>query len=126
MTEVVGDNWKFSDLILQEEFDHDEKIWRCFLVIPQDYLEDLFGIRHAIGPREAYDKAPEFWNRLSERTRDSYLEYIRTQTMPRKGSIRRQWFQWNDFDRLERAYNDFRAGGNQPFRLSVLAREPVA
>jgi hypothetical protein len=42
MTEFVGSNLNFGDLILKEEFDYSGKTWRSYLVVPQEHLEDLF------------------------------------------------------------------------------------
>ena len=42
MTELVGRDLNFGDLILAEEFDYGGKTWRSYLLIPQEHLEDLF------------------------------------------------------------------------------------
>jgi hypothetical protein len=125
MTEFVGSDLKFGDLMLKEEFDYHGKLWLSFLLVPQEHLEDLFECSGTIKPSEAYEKAPEFWNRISELTRDSYIKYLDTQAIELNGRLRRQWFQWKDFDRLEAAFRAFKAGTNQSIRLSVVAREPV-
>jgi hypothetical protein len=125
MTEFVGSNLKFGDLILMEEFDYLGKIWRCYLLIPQEHLEDLFRSRHTIKPIDAYKREEQFWNRMSELTRDFYKDYLSTQMMIPNSSMRRQWFQWKDFDRLEAAYSAFKAGTNRLIRLSIFARDPA-
>ena len=125
MTEFVGSDFKFGDLILQEEFDFSGKTWRSYLVVPQEHLEDLFRTPEAIRPVDAYHRDEPFWNRLSQLTGDFYKDYLRTQMSPQMTSTRRQWFQWKDLTRLEAAYHAFRANTNQPLRLSVVAREPA-
>jgi len=125
MTEFVGSDLKFGDLILMEEFDYGKKIWRSYLVIPHEHLEDLFQSYDAIRPIDAYERAPAFWNRISEHTRDFYKDYLQTQMASPNGAIRRQWFQWKDFARLESAYHAFRANANEPLRFSVVVREPA-
>jgi hypothetical protein len=125
MTEFVGSDLSFGDLILLEEFSYHEKLWRSFLLVPQEHLEDLFRRPASIKPREAYGMERDFWNMISELTRDSYKKYLDSQAIGRIGGLRRQWFQWKDFDRLEAAFRVFKAGTNQPIRLSIVAREPV-
>jgi hypothetical protein len=125
MTVFVGSDLSFGDLILMEEFDYEGKLWRSYLLVPQEHLEDLFRSRDAVKPRYAYDREHAFWNRLSELTRDSYRDYLETQATPLNGGMRRQWFQWKDFDRLEAAFQAFKAHTNQPIRLSIVARESV-
>jgi hypothetical protein len=125
MTEFVGSNLRFGDLILMEEFDYGGKIWRSYLLVPQEHLEDLFNTPHAISPIEAYHRNESFWNRISELTRDLYKDYLKTQTIPPTSESRRQWFQWKDLARLEAAYRAFTANSNQPLRLSVVARDPA-
>jgi hypothetical protein len=94
-------------------------------LIPQEHLEDLFHSSQSIEPHDAYNREPQFWKRISERTRDFYKEYLATQKISPIGSTRRQWFQWKDFSRLEAAFDDFKAGRNRPFRLSIVARDPA-
>jgi hypothetical protein len=125
MTEFVGSDLSFGDLILKEEFDYNGKVWRSFLLVPQEHLEDLFRIRETIRPIDAYQREREFWDRLSELTRDFYRKYLDTQVIDLDGRLRRQWFQWKDFDRLETAYHAFNARTNQPIPLSIVARDPV-
>jgi hypothetical protein len=125
MTEFVGSNLKFGDLILMEEFDYGGKIWRSYLLVPQEHLEDLFRTSQTIRPFDAYRREEAFWNRISELTRDFYRDYLRTQMMSPTGATRRQWFQWKDFTRLEAIYHAFKANTNEPLRLSVVAREPA-
>ena len=125
MTEFVGSDLSFGDLMLKEEFDYRGKLWLSFLLVPQEHLEDLFHCPATIKPRDAYEKAPEFWNKISELTRDSYRRFLDTQTVDMNGRSRRQWYQWKDFDRLEAAFRAFEAGANQPIRLSIVARDPV-
>jgi hypothetical protein len=125
MTEFVGSNLSFGDLILKEEFDYRGKAWRSFLLVPQEHLEDLFHTHATIAPKAAYDKAPGFWQRLSEATGEFYRNYLETQAITPNGSLRRQWFQWKDFDRLEAAFRAFNMHTNQPIRLSIVARDPV-
>jgi|SRR5580698_7010919 hypothetical protein len=125
MTEIVGNDLNFGDLILKEEFDYNGKIWRSFLVIPQEHLEDLLRTPGTIKPSSAYAKERAFWDRISELTRDFYRDYLETQEVPLNGGLRRQWFQWKDFDRLEAAFHAFKARDNHPIRLSVVAREQV-
>ena len=125
MTEFVGSDLNFGDLILKEEFDYGGKIWRSYLVVPQEHLEDLFRTPQTIRPIDAYHRDEPFWNRISELTRDFYSEYLRTQMMSPISATRRQWFQWNDFARLEAVYQAFKANTNQPLRLSVVARDPA-
>jgi len=109
MTEFVGKKLNFGDLILREPFDYGGKSWQSYRLIPQEHLEDLFHSPHAIKPIDAYNRAPQFWKRISELTRDFYKDYLATQTMPANGAIRR----------------DFNAGSNQPIRLSIFARDPA-
>jgi hypothetical protein len=125
MTEFVGEKLNFGDMVLEEEFDYQGKTWRSYLLIPQEHLEDLFRSREAIKPKDAYNIAPMFWKRISERTRDFYKDYLATQMVPPTGAVRRQWFQWKDFSRLESAYQDFKSGSNRPVRLSIFARDPA-
>jgi hypothetical protein len=125
VTEFVGSNLIFGDLILKEEFDYGGKTWRSYLVVPQEHLEDLFRTSRTISPIDAYHRDEPFWNRISERTRDFYRDYLHTQMMSPISATRRQWFQWKDFARLEAAYRAFHANSNQPLRLSVVARDPV-
>lgn len=125
MTEFVGSDLNFGDLILQEEFDYNGKTWRSFLLVPQEHLEDLFRCPSTIKPIAAYEREPEFWKRISELTRDFYKSYLETQPTPLNGGMRRQWFQWKDFDRLEAAFHAFKTHSNQPIRLSIVARAPV-
>ena len=125
MTEFVGSDLHFGDLILKEDFDYSGKIWRCYLVVPQEHLEDLFRTTQAISPIDAYRRDEPFWNRISELTRDFYRDYLRTQTISPISATRRQWFQWKDFARLETAYRAFTANTNQPLRLSIVARDPA-
>jgi hypothetical protein len=125
MTEFVGTDLNFGDMILKEEFNYEGKVWRSFLLVPQEHLEDLFRTRKSIRPIDAYNKAPEFWRRVSESTYEFYKSYLETQSAPSQGNLRRQWFQWKDFDRLEAAYHAFKARANQPIRLSIVARDPV-
>ncbi len=125
MTELVGGELRFGYLILEEEFDYGGKPWRSFLVIPQEHLEDLFRSRAAIRPTDAYERERDFWDRISAMTRDLYIDYLRTQDIDPTGSMRRQWFQWRDFSRLEAAFRAFKDHSNQPLRLSVVARDPV-
>jgi hypothetical protein len=125
MTEFVGSDLNFGDMILKEEFEYHGKRWRSFLLVPQEHLEDLFECPETIKPRDAYEKAPEFWDRISELARDSYVKYLDTQAIDLNGRLRRQWFQWKDFDRLEAAFRAFNDGTNQPIRLSIVARDPV-
>jgi len=125
MTEIVGGNLNFGDLILREEFDYEGKTWRSYLLIPQEHLEDLFRSPQAIKPADAYERAPRFWKQISELTRDFYKDYLATQITASRGASRRQWFQWKDFSRLELAYRDFKAASNEPVRLSIFARDPA-
>jgi hypothetical protein len=125
MTEFVDNDLSFGDLILREEFVHHGKLWLSFLLVPQEHLEDLFHAPGTIKPRDAYEKAPEFWDKISELTRDSYRKYLDTQAIDLKGRLRRQWFQWKDCDRLEAAFKAFNPGANKPIRLSIVARDPV-
>jgi|HubBroStandDraft_1064217.scaffolds.fasta_scaffold34943_1 hypothetical protein len=125
MTEFVGSDLSFGDLILKEEFDYQGKTWRSFLLVPQEHLEDLFNVRGSIKPRDAYQMEPEFWDKISELTRDFYRKYLDTQAIDLNGGLRRQWFQWKDFGRLEAAFHAFRDRANQPLRLSIVARDPV-
>jgi hypothetical protein len=125
MTEFAGNGLRFGDLILMEEFDHSGKVWRSFLLVPQEHLEDLFRTHTAISPREAFEKEPEFWQRISESTRDFYKNYLKTQTAAPNGGLRRQWFQWKDFDRLDAAFRTYKENANRPLRLSIVARDPV-
>lgn len=125
MTEFVGSDLSFGDLILKEEFDYQGKMWRSFLLVPQEHLEDLFHVHGSIRPRDAYEKEPEFWDTISELTRYSYRKYLDTQAIDLNGRLRRQWFQWKDFDRLETAFRAFKARTNQAIRLSIVARDPV-
>jgi hypothetical protein len=94
--------------------------------VPQEQLQDLFGAPKTIVPAEAYNRDKRFWNRISELTCDLYKGYLTTQAESPKGATRRQWFQWNDYSRLETAYRAFSANSNQPLRLSVVARDPIA
>ena len=126
MAEFVGSNLKFGDLILMEEFDYGGKIWRSYLVVPQEHLADLFHTTQSIRPIDAYRRDEPFWNRISELTRDFYRDYLQTQMMSPTSALRRQWFQWKDFARLETAYRAFKANTNQPVRLSVIARDAAA
>jgi hypothetical protein len=125
MTEFVGSDLSFGDLILKEEFDYQGKTWRTFLLVPQEHLEDLFHSRGSIKPRDAYEQEREFWNKISELTRDFYRKYLDAQVIDLNGGLRRQWFQWKDFNRLEAAFQTFKARANQPIRLSIAARNPV-
>ena len=125
MTEFVGSDLSFGDLMLKEEFDYRGKLWLSFLLVPQEHLEDLFRSPGTIKPRDAYEKEREFWDKISELTRDSFRKYLDTQAIDLNGRLRRQWFQWKDFERLEAAFRAFKAGINQPIRLSVVARDPV-
>jgi hypothetical protein len=72
MTEFVGSDLSFGDLILKEDFDYQGKTWRTLLLVPQEHLEDLFRSRGSIEPRDAYEKEPEFWDKISELTRDFF------------------------------------------------------
>ncbi len=125
MTEFVGSYLRFGDLILQEEFDYHGKTWRSFLLIPQEHLQDLFRSGGSVTPVSAYERERDFWNRISELTRDFYRNYLETQATPLNGGIRRQWFQWKEFGRLEAAFHAFKDHTNQPIRLSIVARDPV-
>jgi hypothetical protein len=125
MAEFVGSDPSFGDLILKEEFDYHGKVWRTFLLVPQEHLEDLFRTRDSIKSKDAYQKAPEFWNWISELTCDFYRKYLDTQAIGPGGRLRRQWFQWKDFDRLESAYDAFKAGTNHPIPLSIVARDLI-
>jgi hypothetical protein len=125
MTEFVGSNLNFGDLILKEEFDYLGKIWRSYLLIPQEHLEDLFRTHQSIRPIDAYQREQQFWDRISTLTRDFYKDYLQTQMMLPNSATRRQWFQWKDFSRLESAYRAFKANTNQPIRLSIFARDPA-
>jgi hypothetical protein len=125
MTEFVGSDLSFGDLILKEEFDYHGKMWRSFLLVPQEHLEDLFRSYGTIKSKDAYQKEPEFWDRISELTCDFYKKYLDTQAIDLNGGLRRQWFQWKDFNRLEAAFDAFKASTNQPIRLSIVARDPV-
>jgi hypothetical protein len=125
MTEFVGSNLNFGDLILMEEFDYVGKTWRSYLVVPHEHLADLFRTTQAIRPIDAYRREEKFWNRISELTRDFYKDYLQTQMVSPISVTRRQWFQWKDFTRLEAAYCAFKASTNQPMRLSVVARDPA-
>jgi hypothetical protein len=125
MTEVVGNDSRFGDLVLAEPFDYNGKLWRSFLLIPQEHLQDLFRSPGTVNPSTAYDRERAFWNRLSEQTRDFYRDYLKTQAIPMIGGMRRQWFQWKDFDRLEAAFHVFKTHTNEPIRLSIVARDPV-
>jgi hypothetical protein len=125
MTEFVGSDLSFGDLILKEEFDYQGKTWRTFLLVPQEHLEDLFHSRGSIKPRDAYEREPEFWDTISELTRDFYRKYLNAEAIELNGGLRRQWFQWKDFNRLEAAFHAFKARTNQPIRLSIAARDPV-
>ncbi len=124
MTAVFGSNSRFDDLILEEEIIFAGKTWYSYLVVPQEHLQDLFAIRTSTPPHEAYDRAPEFWNKTSEATGDLYLRYLNAQNANPLGAIRRQWFQWKDFDRLAEAFETFKRHSNEPVRLSVIARAP--
>jgi len=121
MTEFVGSDLRFGDLMLKEEFDYHGKLWLSFLLVPQEHLEDLFHSPGTIKPGDAYDKEREFW----DKTRDSYRKFLDSQVIDLNGRLRRQWFQWKDFDRLEAAFRAFKAGTNQSIRLRVVARDPV-
>lgn len=90
MTTFVGSNLSFGDLILKEEFDYNGKVWRSFLLIPQEHLEDLFRSHSAVKPINAYEREREFWDRLSELTRDFYRNYLGTQATPLASGTRRQ------------------------------------
>ena len=125
MTEFIGSDLSFGDLMLKEEFDYHGKVWRSFLLVPQEHLEDLLHSTGAIRPRDAYENEREFWDKISELTRDSYRNYLDTQAIDLNGRLRRQWFQWKEFSRLESAYRDFKSGSNQPVRLSIFARDPA-
>jgi len=125
VTEFVGSDLNFGDMILKEEFDFGGKVWRSFLLVPQEHLEDLFRTDSSIKPIDAYKKEPEFWQKVSQSTCEFYKSYLETQAAPSQGNLRRQWFQWKDFERLEAAYRAFKARANQPIRLSVVARDPV-
>lgn len=125
MTEVVLGDRSFGDLILEEEFDYNGKLWQSFLLVPQEHMQDLFHTLKTIRPTEAYEREREFWKRVSEATRDFYKDYLQTQGAPANGGLRRQWFQWKDFDRLEAAFAAYKMQTNQPIRLSIVAREPV-
>ena len=125
MTDVSWTGSKFGDLILEEEFSHAGKLWCSSLLIPQEYLADLFQTPGRIPPADAYERAPEFWNKVSEATRDLYIRYLTAQNANPVGAIRRQWFQWKDFDRLVEAFQAFTPHSNAPVRLSVIARAPA-
>ena len=125
MTDVSGTGSKFGDLILEEEFSYAGKIWCSSLLIPQEYVADLFRAPGRIPPADAYERALEFWNKVSEATRDLYLRYLTAQNADPVGAIRRQWFQWKDFDRLVEAFEAFTPDSNAPVRLSVIARAPA-
>ena len=124
-TELVGSDHPFGDLMLKEELEYGGKTWQCYLVVPQEHLQDLFRTPGTISPTLAYRDAKSFWNRISELTRDLYREYLETQMIAPIGAIRRQWFQWKDFGILEDDYRVFTAKSNQPLRLSVIARDPA-
>lgn len=124
MTAVVSSNSRFDDLILEEEISFAGKTWCSYLLVPQEHLQDLFASQTCIPPHEAYDRAPEFWNKASEATGDLYLRYLSAQNANPLGAIRRQWFQWKDFDRLAEAFETFKRRSNEPVRLSVIARPP--
>jgi hypothetical protein len=125
VTEFVGSDLNFGDMILKEEFDYGGRVWSSFLLVPQEHLEDLFHTPAAIKPIDAYNKAPEFWQKISQSTSDFYRSYLEAQSMSARGSLRRQWFQWKDFDRLEAAYCAFKARANRPLPLSIVARDPI-
>lgn len=76
MTEFVGTNLNFGDLLLKEEFDYNGKTWRSYLVVPQEHLEDLFRIPQSMRPTDAYHREKAFWNQISELTRDFYRNYL--------------------------------------------------
>ncbi len=124
MTAVVGSNSRFDDLILKKPVDFAGKVWHSYLLVPQEYVQDLFATRTCIPPHEAYEMAPEFWEKISKATGDLYLRYLDAQNANPLGAIRRQWFQWKDFDRLAEAYETFKRRSNEPVRLSVVARDP--